>query len=438
MKRSKRLLLLLALVAVFAITWVVVLTAKSSDQLQAELIGQAAEYMEDGVYVLAAPLLEEAAGYNASRTVEAENMLKESYLNMMGQSGVRRKYIALLEKQMNRSGAGPDVFLEAANFYLDGGRFIDAYGVLTDGIAKTQSEDLVTLYEKNRYEYKAGYTYYDDVTLTFGATIGVCRDGLWGLASSGGDLIIPCEYNKISTFNNGRAIVKKGGEIYAVDRFGNRLALQKEGAADFGNYASDRVPLLIDGKWYRATGGFQRGEMAFENIGMYSGGYAPAQYNGKWGLVDTSIYWMLPAEYDGIVTDELGRAYAQGAVFVKQGASVSLIVNGADTGLTYDDARPFGSEGYAAVRKNGKWGFIDTAGQVKIDYQFDDALSFGQHLAAVKQGDLWGYVSLYGEIAIEPVFLQAKSFAGGSAPVKTEQGWRFITLLEYRSEDGLM
>ena len=67
-----------------------------------------------------------------------------------------------------------------------------------------------------------------------------------------------------------------------------------------------------------------------------------------------------------------------------------------------------------------------------IDFQFDDALSFGQHLAAVKVGDLWGYVSLQGEVVIDPVFLEAGSFYEGSAPVRTADGWQFITLLEFK------
>lgn len=84
------------------------------------------------------------------------------------------------------------------------------------------------------------------------------------------------------------------------------------------------------------------------------------------------------------------------------------------------------------MKQNGKWGFIDTQGNVCIDFQFDDALSFGQHLAAVKVGDLWGYVSLRGEVVIDPVFLEAGSFYEGSAPVRTADGWQFITLLEFK------
>ena len=73
---------------------------------------------------------------------------------------------------------------------------------------------------------------------------------------------------------------------------------------------------------------------------------------------------------------------------------------------------------------------MDAEGVIQVDFQFDDARSFGQHLAAVEQEGLWGYVSLLGEMAIEPQFLEAKSFSGGSAPVHTGLGWQFITLLE--------
>ena len=124
---------------------------------------------------------------------------------------------------------------------------------------------------------------------------------------------------------------------------------------------------------------------------MFSNGAAAAKAGGKWGLLETDgETWILAPEYDGIVQDQLGRSYAQNAVFVRQGGDVQLLVDGEAVGEAYEDARPF-ADGWAAVKQNGKWGFIDTQGNVCIDFRFDDALSFGQHLAAVKVGDLWGY-----------------------------------------------
>lgn len=57
----------------------------------------------------------------------------------------------------------------------------------------------------------------------------------------------------------------------------------------------------------------------------------------------------------------------------------------------YDDARYF-SEGLAPVKKNGKWGYINEAGEVVIDFQYDGAHSFSEGKALVeKLEDMDGY-----------------------------------------------
>jgi len=165
---------------------------------------------------------------------------------------------------------------------------------------------------------------------------------------------------------------------------------------------------------------------------MYSEGYAAAKSGGKWGVIDRSMGWLIPAEYDDIIRDELGRCYAQGAVFARRGDVVCLFSSGKWMGDVYQDARPFSGESFAAVMKNGKWGFIDTNGAIMIDFEYDEALSFGQHLAAAKNGEYWGYINKYGNMVIDSVFYDAKSFSDGRAPVLTERGWQFITLVEYK------
>ena len=189
--------------------------------------------------------------------------------------------------------------------------------------------------------------------------------------------------------------------------------------------------------WILANGNLAVGSVSFEELGMYSDGYAPAKMQGKWGIVDTSgSEWLIPAEYDDVICDELGRCYAQNAVFVVKNGKTILLVNGEQVGEAYEDARPF-ADGWAAVKKNGKWGFIDTSGEMKIEPQFEDARSFGQHLAAVKIGDCWGYISRYGKVVIEPIYLEVRSFYNGSTPVRSELGWQFITLLEYEEGTSL-
>jgi len=188
----------------------------------------------------------------------------------------------------------------------------------------------------------------------------------------------------------------------------------------------------LDGGWYRATGEFEIGMKMFEELGMYSNGYIAAKENGKWGVIDIKTNWLIAPEYDEIITDGLGRCYAQGNVFVRRNNEVYLYTKNGVTNEIYQDARPFSNEGYAAVKKENKWGFIDSYGNLVIDYIYDDALSFGQHLAAVKIGEMWGYINVYGQIVIDTIFMDAESFSDGTAPVLTGRGWQLITLIEYK------
>ena len=119
MKRTNRIFLIVGFAALIAVSWVVVLGMQSADEKQAELIQRAGEYLEDKIFIYALPLLEQAAGYNAAHTPEAERLLKDVYLELIDQRGMRSRYIDLLQKQMNRPDARDDVFLEAANFHLD-------------------------------------------------------------------------------------------------------------------------------------------------------------------------------------------------------------------------------------------------------------------------------------------------------------------------------
>ena len=436
-KRINRILLAVGCGLLLLLSWLTVITARSDAQKQAELLAQADAYIQDEIYIRALPLLEEAAGYDAKHTIEAEEALKNVYLHLIGQSGYSTKYTNLLSKQMGRKDADPAVFAEAAEYYLEASKESEAFAVLRDGIAKTGSEELTELYEDVRYQYKVSSYTYQDVTAACNGAIPVELDGYWGLASASGSLVIPCEYDQISTYSNGQAIVRKGAVISGVDSSNNRVALFHGEADSFSNFNENRLGLKTSEGWVVANGTFGTGGLLLEELGMYSDGCAAAKLDGKWGVLGADWQeWVIPPEYDGIVQDELGRCWAQDAVFVRQDGQVLLLVDGEPVGEPYEDARPF-ADGWAAVKKNGKWGFIDTQGTVMLDYQFEDALSFGQHLAAVKQGRNWGYISLRGELVIEPIFLEARSFSQGSAAVRTADGWKFITLLEYEGGTGL-
>lgn len=436
MKRGKRILLAIGCIALLGLSWLAAVTAETDAQRQEKLMAQAASYVEDEIYIRAVPLLEEAAGYEDAHTLEAEEALKNVYLHLIGKSGYPQKYTGLLEKQMKRKDAAPQVFHEAAQYYLDKGQTNTAIIILRTGAEQTGSPELAELYEANRYVYELGRDFYQEVTAIYNGSVQVKQEGCWGLANQRGNLVIPCEYDWISTYSGDRVVVQKNGVISAVDSDNNRVALFHGEADQFSNFGENRLALHTPEGWLVAGGELHTGGIPLEEIGMYSSDCAAAKLDGKWGLLSPDgTEWTLAPQYDGIIQDELGRSFDQDAVFVRDGNQVLLLVKGEQVGIAFEDAQPFNG-GWAAVKRDGKWGFIDTEGIVQIDFQFQNALSFGGHLAAVETEEGWGYVGLGGELVIPPEFLEAKSFYKGSAPVKTADGWRFLTLTEYEEGAG--
>ena len=432
MKLTKQILIVIGCILLAGVTWLTAIKRETDVDRQLGFLNTAKEFLKDEVYIRAVEPLENAITINAAYTSEAEELLKDTYLHLSAEATYQKKYTDLLEKQMNRTGTAAFVYEEAAQFYFDCGRSGDAYEALRNGIEKTADAGLTELYESTRYAYTLGSRLFPFVSeICNGAALVQNIDGLWGAADRHGELVIPCAYEKLSTYD-GELVILQDGTISAIDGNGFRLALCTAGAIDFGNLGESRIGLkLVDG-WAVANEELKIAPARLDEIGMFQNGYAAAKQDGKWGLLSTdTVTWGLDATYDAIIMDELGRAYSQGTVFVRDGQQVKLMSTAAHIDEVFEDARPF-ADGWAAVKKNGKWGFIDTSGNLMIDYQFDDARSFSGHLAAVKVGELWGYVSLRGEIVIEPSFCDAKSFYKGSAPVKTEDGWRFLNLTEYK------
>lgn len=88
----------------------------------------------------------------------------------------------------------------------------------------------------------------------------------------------------------------------------------------------------------------------------------------------------------------------------------------------YDDAYPF-TEGLAAVKTNGKWGFIDNSAVEVIKPIYDEVSSFSDGLAAVKLGK-YGYINRMNEIIIPFQFYNAGPFRNGVAEVNEKQGYK--------------
>lgn len=80
----------------------------------------------------------------------------------------------------------------------------------------------------------------------------------------------------------------------------------------------------------------------------------------------------------------------------------------------YDYALHF-SSGLAAVKQNGKWGFIDTTGALKIPIKFQNVSAFSDGYAKFMENNLLGLIDSTGKIVLEPCadFISIKDYWNG-------------------------
>lgn len=86
-------------------------------------------------------------------------------------------------------------------------------------------------------------------------------------------------------------------------------------------------------------------------------------------------------------------------------------------------------EGLASVKLNGKYGYIDNTGNFVINAQWDYAGAFEDGLAIVgngKEDSKYGYIDKTGNYIVNPQFSYAKDFSDGLAVVKSNDKYGYI------------
>lgn len=75
-------------------------------------------------------------------------------------------------------------------------------------------------------------------------------------------------------------------------------------------------------------------------------------------------------------------------------------------------------EGYRAIMKDGRAGFVDSQGRLRIANRYEAVRAFHEGLAPMKIRGHWGYLNKEDKIAIQPVYDEVSFFSNGFAYVK--------------------
>jgi hypothetical protein len=84
------------------------------------------------------------------------------------------------------------------------------------------------------------------------------------------------------------------------------------------------------------------------------------------------------------------------------------------------------SEGLAPIIQNGKWGFINTKGEMVIPCIYDGAGNFSEGLASVEQNGKCGSINTKGEVVLPCIYDRVRDFSEGLAFVEQNGIWSVI------------
>jgi hypothetical protein len=198
-------------------------------------------------------------------------------------------------------------------------------------------------------------------------------------------------------FDGAKQVVKETAIVKSEKKWG---MIDMKGAT--------RIPLAYDALYYMTAD---------------TNTFVIAQMNGiRYGYIDRNGNIKIPADLK--LSKPLGNGFIGFSKTGKWGVMNSqgnLICN-----EHYHEILPF-SEGYAAVRLGNKWGYIDTLGAEVIAPSFEKAGQFCSGYARVVKNYRWGFIDKSGMIIIEPKYMQAGNFSGNAAPVRSRDGFGLMS-----------
>lgn len=269
----------------------------------------------------------------------------------------------------------------------------------------------------------------------------------WGLINENGDTLIPFEYSSIYAYKKW-VQAEKADSHFLFTTAGEKVLE----IADIRAWHYPEEELI---RVKRKTGwgcidmeGRPVIPFRYISLGPCKNGWLSFFENGHWGWLNKEGKMLVPAVYkeaghwnkkywwsrdeEGYRLWEYNRTPAHsevwmkillpenetGAVKTKQGwkyidADLNTVLQ---LSPGYEWVEHF-SEQRAAVKKGGKWGFIDLCGKEVIRPEYRNVLAFGEGLAAVQKEGLWGFIDTGGALVIPCMHKAAGPFKNGKARV---------------------
>jgi hypothetical protein len=210
----------------------------------------------------------------------------------------------------------------------------------------------------------------------------VQHHGFYGVINSSGREVVACAYDSILDSRGQNLLVKFKG-LYGVINVSEEWRVAPR---------SNRITLMDDEKFLEHSPTSIYLKERTGNVIYFSSNKLQPHGDYLLEYLPSGAIWKI--SLDGLIVDR-------------------QVMPAEATEAVYEE-----SEGYRAIKRNGKFGFIDSRGRLRIANRYEDIQPFREGLAAVKILGKWGFINVQDNIAIQPVYDEVKPFHNGFAHVK--------------------
>jgi hypothetical protein len=283
------------------------------------------------------------------------------------------------------------------------------------------------------------------------------RNDRWGAIRSTSELQVPVVYDTLQFYEGGyRAFLKTSGCLL-LDRSGTVKTAKAYGSIQEFDSSTWKVRNGIYWGLLNQEGN-EVVHCVFDSIGDRIGNLVAVKFKGLYGIIDLQENWIIaPQRYPIRLADETrylliqpGNSFLKSMdgkviyftsypVEFKEKYWIEHLPNGTQNNLNYDgvkitmDEMPKGrtsvtevsvpnlfqiNEGLQGIRRNGKYGFVDGKGKLRIANRYDSIGAFQNGLAPIKLIGLWGFINTSDKIVVQPNYESVSTFINGLSIVK--------------------
>ncbi|HEY5750788.1 MAG TPA: WG repeat-containing protein [Chryseolinea sp.] len=250
--------------------------------------------------------------------------------------------------------------------------------------------------------------------------------GKYGYKDDHGNVIIPAKYDFIGDFYGRITRVKLNHRWGFVDQKGNLVTALKYDSADDYFRSTDRAWVLFHGKAGIIDGtGIEVIPTLYDDVGYAFNYDVDYIRNGrKYGLISKAGVEIVSPQYDSMTKDHYWRENRIGVMKNGKWGFIDLQGN-VKVPFKYDAVDAF-QEGHALVTLNAKMGFINSEGVEFVPPVYDRATTFHRYAGAVQRKGKWGFVNEKGEMFVDFIYDDVREFGFNKfAPVR-KGGWGMV------------